>query len=549
MINVFTKTFNLLYLLTFFVVNYSFAQIQPDTIFIKDLGINNVKNISVFGEKLYFRRNDSLFVLNDNASEFVTKVDKYYSYIDYNPYKKEMVVINTIFPKNRKTATLSIFPGRTTGVITDGSISNYYYLCYNGRILKYQINDFYKLNYPGKSIRSICLTSDKLIVGSYSGVFRSDFRLNKIDTIKNIDYVNGEINSIGDFIFLCEDQLKIIENGDSAMLINSASDGDRFRKIIKYKKGYLALKTESFEIFDLIPNYKSIKKYKFKFKPTDLEYDKKIYFSNENGEICTFDKKIKISNHPIVDFDIKHNVIIAVSKNELFILRKSNLTLLKKYELNETIFEVASNGEDIIICTDNKLLIFSDEKFYSILENIEFNSRAIYINKGIIYVGSINGLYTIDLNYVRYDLFPKLEHQVIKSTIIKDQTIDFKFLLVIIIIAFSVVLFLIWKARINNLNTEIYLPVFTIENIKSIVKNENVKNVNELADYFKISRVTLNKKINQLGFKPIDLIKKIKYDLIKEYYFNEKLSIDQISKKIGYNKITIAAIINKKSVH
>jgi len=27
------------------------------------------------------------------------------------------------------------------------------------------------------------------------------------------------------------------------------------------------------------------------------------------------------------------------------------------------------------------------------------------------------------------------------------------------------------------------------------------------------------------------------------------LSIDQISKKIGYNKITIAAIINKKSVH
>jgi AraC-like DNA-binding protein len=107
---------------------------------------------------------------------------------------------------------------------------------------------------------------------------------------------------------------------------------------------------------------------------------------------------------------------------------------------------------------------------------------------------------------------------------------------------------LIWKARINNLNTEIYLSVFTIENIKSIVKNENVKNVNELADYFKISRVTLNKKINQLGFKPIDLIKKIKYDLIKEYYFNEKLSIDQISKKIGYNKITIEAIIKTKSV-
>jgi AraC-like DNA-binding protein len=543
MLNVFTKTCNLWYLLTFFVVNYSFAQIHPDTIFIKDLGINNVKNISVFGEKLYFRRNDSLFVLNDNTSEFVTKVDKYYSYIDYNLFKKEMVVINTIFPKNRKTATLSIFPGRTTGVITDGSISNYYYLCYNGRILKYQINDFYKLNYPGKSIRSICLTSDKLIVGSYSGVFRSDFRLNKIDTIKNIDYVNGEINSIGDFIFLCEDQLKIIENGDSAMLINSASDGDRFRKIIKYKKGYLALKTESFEIFDLIPNYKSIKKYKFKFKPTDLEYDKKIYFSNENGEICTFDKKIKISNHPIVDFDIKHNVIIAVSKNELFILRKSNLTLLKKYELNETIFEVASNGENIIICTDNKLLILSDEKFYSLLENVEFNSRAIYINKGIIYVGSINGLYTIDLNYVRYDLFPKIKYQVIKSTNIKNQTIDFKFLLVIIIIALSVIFYFILKKRKINLNTEIKLNEITLEEIESIIKNENVKNVNELASYFKVSRVTINKKINQLGFKPIDLIKSIKHNLVLEYYFNEKLSIKDISNKIGYTENKINQII------
>jgi len=512
MLNVFTKTCNLWYLLTFFVVNYSFAQIHPDTIFIKDLGINNVKNISVFGEKLYFRRNDSLFVLNDNTSEFVTKVDKYYSYIDYNLFKKEMVVINTIFPKNRKTATLSIFPGRTTGVITDGSISNYYYLCYNGRILKYQINDFYKLNYPGKSIRSICLTS-------------------------------GEINSIGDFIFLCEDQLKIIENGDSAMLINSASDGDRFRKIIKYKKGYLALKTESFEIFDLIPNYKSIKKYKFKFKPTDLEYDKKIYFSNENGEICTFDKKIKISNHPIVDFDIKHNVIIAVSKNELFILRKSNLTLLKKYELNETIFEVASNGENIIICTDNKLLILSDEKFYSLLENVEFNSRAIYINKGIIYVGSINGLYTIDLNYVRYDLFPKIKYQVIKSTNIKNQTIDFKFLLVIIIIALSVIFYFILKKRKINLNTEIKLNEITLEEIESIIKNENVKNVNELASYFKVSRVTINKKINQLGFKPIDLIKSIKHNLVLEYYFNEKLSIKDISNKIGYTENKINQII------
>jgi AraC-like DNA-binding protein len=144
---------------------------------------------------------------------------------------------------------------------------------------------------------------------------------------------------------------------------------------------------------------------------------------------------------------------------------------------------------------------------------------------------------------VRYDLFPKIKYQAIKPTIIKNQTIEFKFLLVIIIIALSVIFYFILKKRKINLNTEIKLNEITLEEIESIIKNENVKNVNELASYFKVSRVTINKKINQLGFKPIDLIKSIKHNLVLEYYFNEKLSIKDISNKIGYTENKINQII------
>jgi AraC-like DNA-binding protein len=115
--------------------------------------------------------------------------------------------------------------------------------------------------------------------------------------------------------------------------------------------------------------------------------------------------------------------------------------------------------------------------------------------------------------------------------------------LVIIIIALSVIFYFILKKRKINLNTEIKLNEITLEEIESIIKNENVKNVNELASYFKVSRVTINKKINQLGFKPIDLIKSIKHNLVLEYYFNEKLSIKDISNKIGYTENKINQII------
>ena len=88
--------------------------------------------------------------------------------------------------------------------------------------------------------------------------------------------------------------------------------------------------------------------------------------------------------------------------------------------------------------------------------------------------------------------------------------------------------------------------MFDLENIKLLFFQEKVKNVNEIASYYNISRVTLNKKFKEFNITPIEFTKKIKTDLVLNYYFKEKLSKDQIAQKSGYSKVMISKIIKNQ---
>lgn len=544
--SLFTKLCKVFFLLRLCIIS-GFAQSKVDTIFLNDLGIANVNNISSFGKDLYFRRNDSLYLILNNKPKFESIVNKNYSEVFYNTDLNKISIRNIDFIKLLKSVNRSILPGRITSTLSEARIGNNYYLCYNKRILKYYINDFYSTNFEGSSFRSIAFLNNKFIFGTYNGVFKSTIKYTDIEKIDNISYLNGEINNINGITFLNQDELKILDkSGKNAITINFAKDGDLYRKIVYFKNNYYALKTHGIEKFNLNPKYKKIQYFKFSSKPTDLEINGNLYYSTENGEIGTFNNIKKIVNSKIIDFDIINDKIYLATEHEFLILKKSDFSILIRVKTNKRIYEIATNNEFTLILTNDGLDILHKNKLYNIIPLVEFNNRAVLINNSMAYLGSINGLITLDLNYLKNHLIPELNYTEIKNLEIQNSNNNIIYMYLIFIICLGIIFYL-RKRRGNNTeyqNQE--KKLFDLENIKLLFFQEKVKNVNEIASYYNISRVTLNKKFKEFNITPIEFTKKIKTDLVLNYYFKEKLSKDQIAQKSGYSKVMISKIIKNQ---
>ena len=96
--SLFTKLCKVFFLLRLCIIS-GFAQSKVDTIFLNDLGIANVNNITSFGKDLYFRRNDSLYLILNNKPKFESIVDKNYSEVFYNTDLNKISIRNIDFIK------------------------------------------------------------------------------------------------------------------------------------------------------------------------------------------------------------------------------------------------------------------------------------------------------------------------------------------------------------------------------------------------------------------------------------------------------------------
>jgi AraC-like DNA-binding protein len=537
------------FFLFFLLFAYS-ATAQNDTVFVRDLGINNVRNISAFGDKLYYRVSDSLFAYHKGESKFVAKVSQIYSTVFYN---QKNGVIGIRDHENlptipRKDINPSIYPGKPAQLISQASIDNFFYLSFNGRILEFETNNFFQHSFKGYSIRSIAIYGDHFIVGTYNGVFRADFGLSNIKKIEGTEYLNGYINEIDGTIYFNQDNLMVYDSiNNSAKVIDLAIDGDRFRKIMNYKNQVYALKTETIKKVKLQgDNYEELDQIETVSKPSDMEFDEGLVYSTIEGDIVTETHSRKISKSRIIDFDIKEDKIYAASSNTLFVLNKKNLNTLNQFNINEEIYEIELIDENILVLTKNGLKIIRDLKIYNLINHFEFNNKAVLVNQGEIFLGTINGLIRVNMDYVNKTIIPNLEYKTLENEVDTYKFSTTSTVIILILVLTTGYYYL--RNRGNNEKENTSNPQFTLKHIETIIKEGKVKNVNELAEYFGVSRVTINQKFKEFEFSPIDYIRKIKIELVHLLHSEKKLTAKQIGEEVGYSEIMVRKILkNGKS--
>ncbi|MFZ9243318.1 MAG: helix-turn-helix domain-containing protein [Sediminibacterium sp.] len=440
-----------------------------------------------------------------------------------------------------------LFPGKEVQVSSLAVIDPYVYLCFNGRILEYVTNNFYTYSLQGNSIRSIAIYDNQLIIGTYGGVFKADLDMNNPQRIEGIEYINGYINEINNNLYFNNDILYRYDSStNSAKIINRALDGDRFRKLIKYQNDVFALKIESIQKARLQgDNYYELEEINTINKPTDLELDEGIYYSTVSGEIVSPLFSKKISPYSIIDFDIIANKIYAASGNTLFILDKNTLEIEGEYQTEDEIFEVEVWENKIFLLTKKGFKLIIDSKIYTLIDYFEFNNKAILINKGEIYIGTINGLIKINFELINKSIIPNLEFQTLSNNLNSEINILYITLSILAIsIGMSMITFF-YFFRTKEQKSNIKIP-FSLETIEQLIQEGKITNVNELSDFFEISRVTVNQKFKEFGFTPIEFIRKVKIEKVKSLHLENLYTNKEIGALVGYSEAMVKKILSGK---
>lgn len=280
------------------------------------------------------------------------------------------------------------------------------YIVSGGRLYIYDILP-YSISYRNHSIRTI---SDQY-VGTYSGIY---YRGKKIEYPP---FTEGHIREIGDTAFVYFSNWLYLFYPDSA----ASSDTAAPKFTTKETLG---------EVFDVLAHPKTRNLYYF--------CDNGLYTSNAAGDdrSVIFQKK---GADPLVPVGFYENIIQFCSGNNFWIYdllsRKATLKLslpnkvLSAVVLNEKFYLLtgtelygetvggaytllanftdahtllAINDKELVIATNMGLYGFNIEtrETQVIIQGVEFNRRALYLKNKVLYAGTINGLYEINVDQI-----------------------------------------------------------------------------------------------------------------------------------------------------
>lgn len=284
-----------------------------------------------------------------------------------------------------------------------------FYMVSGGRLFIFDIVP-YSITYRNQSIRSIT----KNFVGGYSGIY------NKGEKLEYLSYTDGYIREYNDTAFICYGGLMVITPGKHENYLMLSNFGAYIDSV---ELGYM---DDIF--FDTV-----IQKY---FLSTtnkgvyimgkDFKAPRKIY-AVQPGESVVFLGSIDstfnfIVGNKFVGYTYKENRVFTkdsciekitcasimnirnfytLSKQSLFV--NSTTTFFSKIASFQDVHTfLALNEKDLVISGNQGLYLYNLETktTSTIINGVEFNRKALYLNNNKLYAGSVNGLYTIDINQI-----------------------------------------------------------------------------------------------------------------------------------------------------
>lgn len=480
------------------------------------------------------------------------------------PYKKEggYITLNksgepVISPEGiqnyyeRKYLYLLPFPELARDEYHAGT-QDQFYICSGGRIYIYDIVP-YSYSFANHSIRTI----SENFVGTYSGIYLSSKRL------PYPIFTDGYIREVDGLAYVCYDGLITIDpvmarNSINDSLIKGIAPVDQ-TGTIQYRDVYFSKYSGSFyvsSVTDLLKMRKGsvpLSIYKTKKKISEIaivgEYKDKLYFSDGHYVLKLDIPSSKLDtltslSAEILDGSITNRNIYLLTHEGLYQLDTENeiqnLTPLSQAHTMELI-----SPTDLIISTNNGLFRFNavNKVLTPLIRGVEFNRKALFKNGDLLQVGSINGLYTIDVKDLGL-LASK------NSSFAEESGLPASVLIVslIALLAVGMLAFLLIRARKKLALTEVQLTELSVEVLdrekieRYIRENLATASLKSITDHFNTNISHVYKLIEPE--KPGTIIQKMRIEKLTELKRAGK-DIAEIAEATGLSVSYLRKIKNK----
>jgi hypothetical protein len=423
-----------------------------------------------------------------------------------------------------------------------------FYIVSGGRLHIFDILP-YSITLRNQSIRSI----SKNFIGGYSGVY---YKGNKMDYPT---YTDGYIREIGDTAFICYGGLFmmspkqkknfLIEPPYSAY-IDSVDVGymDDIFYDEKHQKYFLATKSG---VYVTDKNLRSPKKI------FDVHSDEPLTLLGAKDNIFIFIVANKLVGYSFTDgrvmviekcaesilsgFTLGNRKYYTLSKNTLF-QSNTNTFFSKVASFQDAHSMLALNDKEFIIIGNQGLYLFNLESQITttIITGVEFNRKALYLDNNKLYVGSISGLYTIDVNQI-YNLISRNNIKINAD----NQYFNSLYWKIVLIITFLIFIFIFIKQKHQLRKTEekVLKVQFEANQVKEKVVNKEMiedfvrhnlstASIKSIVEHFN----TNNSQIYTIlqPEKPGTIIQKLRMEVVMEMR-HARIDINQISRVSGFS--------------
>lgn len=435
--------------------------------------------------------------------------------------------------------------------------NRFLYVVSGGRMHVFEIRP-YGYAYRNHSIRSL----SRHFTGTYSGVY---FQGKKMPAPYFPPFTDGHIRELNGKVFIPFDSLRVYEYGSGNVTLQRVTG--------MFPKGMDLYKTNDIRYVASIKSYL-------------ISTDRFLYLMDSSGGSYETILQISSAEGPVTNlFHTKYVVHFGVG-NRLYTYHFIGKQKFEGFTFPEPIMDGAVNGlYQYILCPsglyafngdkpirkivdlqrahtllstrDGELVIGTDAGLYHydqrkhhlsvLIDGVEFNRRALYLDGNILYAGSINGLYALDNGRIA-DL---IRNRINEKTEVQTSRFLWPALGISIIVSLVIgLLYLRARKQIIEVSAhekptsdEAARPVFAKEDIEQYIR-ENLTNVSlkSIKEHFRTNNAHVYGLLEPE--KPGTIIQRLRMEIVSDMRSQGATARD-ISQKTGLSESYVRRVWNR----
>jgi AraC-like DNA-binding protein len=507
---------------------------SQDTLFVnKHTFESPVQNVFEARETVFAKTTLSLFQLE---GEKWIPIDQNFTkpYVFYKDhfYESDFIPNSELFEVEK---IKELIPQRGKFIATSARSGSRFFVASGSELFEYEIWDHYTRSYHNMSIRDIYIEDSLKVIMTYSGIF-----VNDSIRLAYPEYSNGPLVKIDSSYFLPWDELSLFFPPDSTAILPNAVNKftGKARKLITWNGETYALYTQSVARvlpgFELQPIHQGLEYLDLEGTANGLVFStfQGTCFQWSNGNLDTLAQlpsKIK-DIYPAV------NRLILSSDDGVYQIMQDSKEIKKLTDSPNSVMTTYDDFNNLWIATENGLYVLSPKYQDPILiiPNVEFNREALFLDSEILYVGAIDGLYSLNTYEIQKSYLPNLLNTLQVPISKLNSTWIFGGVLAAVGFILGWILFRAKNKDSFFSSNSSSKNEWSLEELKLKIISEKILTIESLASSLETNTVQLNRNFKKYGTTPGKYLKKVKLEQAKEL-LNHGMPIEDVALKVGYS--------------